>query len=132
MTTNESRPSLPPFALESATGKVRLTEDGWNSRNPGKVVLDCTPDSEWHIRAEFMHGPRVPAMHAVNSATGPWLSHQLNVASLFRPSHAPSVPCDRGGKPDGIQRGENMNDFFGIEDLLAQVYEDALYAPIPT
>ena len=32
------RPPLPPFTLESATQKVRLAEDAWNSRDPGRVA----------------------------------------------------------------------------------------------
>jgi uncharacterized protein len=46
----------PPFALESATRKVRLAEDAWNSRNPEKVSLAYTPDSRWRNRAEFING----------------------------------------------------------------------------
>ena len=38
-----SRPPLPPFTLESATEKVRLAEDGWNSRDPAKVAQAYTP-----------------------------------------------------------------------------------------
>jgi nuclear transport factor 2 (NTF2) superfamily protein len=36
--------------------KVRLAEDGWNSRNPEKVALAYTPDSRWRNRAEFVTG----------------------------------------------------------------------------
>ncbi|MBV8456402.1 MAG: nuclear transport factor 2 family protein [Acetobacteraceae bacterium] len=46
----------PPFTLESATQKVRLAEDAWNSRNPEKVSLAYTPDSRWRNRAEFING----------------------------------------------------------------------------
>jgi uncharacterized protein len=46
----------PPFTLESATQKVRLAEDGWNSRDPEKVSLAYTPDSRWRNRAEFANG----------------------------------------------------------------------------
>lgn len=52
----ETRPPLPPFTLETATEKVRLAEDGWNSRNPGKVALAYTTDSQWRNRAEFVQG----------------------------------------------------------------------------
>ena len=51
-----SRPPLPPFTLETATQKVRLAEDGWNSRDPQKVALAYTPDSRWRNRAEFIVG----------------------------------------------------------------------------
>ncbi len=51
-----ARPPLPPFTLESATQKVRLAEDGWNSRDPEKVSLAYTADSVWRNRAEFLTG----------------------------------------------------------------------------
>ncbi len=47
---------LPPFDLESARLKVRLAEDGWNSRDPEKVALAYTPDSYWRNRVEFIVG----------------------------------------------------------------------------
>ena len=46
----------PPFTREGAVQKVRLAEDGWNSRNPEKVSLAYTPDSRWRNRAEFING----------------------------------------------------------------------------
>lgn len=50
------RPPLPPFTAESAAEKVRLAEDGWNSRDPARVALAYTPDSAWRNRAEFLNG----------------------------------------------------------------------------
>ncbi|WP_157669769.1 nuclear transport factor 2 family protein [Chitinibacter sp. GC72] len=50
------RPPLPPFDLESATQKVRLAEDGWNSRDPERVSLVYTEDSVWRNRHEFPRG----------------------------------------------------------------------------
>lgn len=47
---------VPPFTLETATQKVRLAEDGWNSRDPERVSLVYTPDSRWRNRAEFITG----------------------------------------------------------------------------
>ncbi len=52
----ESRPPLPPFNLESAQLKVRLAEDAWNTRDPERVALAYTADSEWRNRAEFIQG----------------------------------------------------------------------------
>ena len=52
----DERPPLPPFTVEGATVKVRLAEDGWNSRDPAKVSLAYTPDSRWRNRAEFLQG----------------------------------------------------------------------------
>ena len=46
----------PPFTLETARQKVRLAEDGWNSRDPERVSLAYTPDSRWRNRAEFIAG----------------------------------------------------------------------------
>lgn len=50
------RPPLPPFTMETAVEKVRLAEDGWNSRDPEKVALAYTVDSTWRNRAEFVQG----------------------------------------------------------------------------
>jgi uncharacterized protein len=51
-----ARPPLPPFTRETAIQKVRMAEDGWNTRDPEKVALAYTPDSRWRNRAEFVHG----------------------------------------------------------------------------
>jgi uncharacterized protein len=51
-----SRPPLPPFSLETATQKVRLAEDAWNTRDPARVALAYTVDSRWRNRADFPHG----------------------------------------------------------------------------
>ncbi|PZQ01517.1 MAG: DUF1348 domain-containing protein [Variovorax paradoxus] len=56
MNAAEQRPPLPPFTAESAAQKVRLAEDGWNSRDPDRVVLAYTPDTVWRNRAEFPVG----------------------------------------------------------------------------
>ncbi|MDG4674874.1 nuclear transport factor 2 family protein [Shinella sp. 838] len=56
MTTKAGRPPLPPFAEASARQKVRMAEDGWNGRDPAKVVLAYTHDSQWRNRAEFPRG----------------------------------------------------------------------------
>jgi nuclear transport factor 2 (NTF2) superfamily protein len=50
------RPPLPPFTHETAIQKVRLAEDGWNSRTPEKVALAYTIDSRWRNRSEFVNG----------------------------------------------------------------------------
>jgi nuclear transport factor 2 (NTF2) superfamily protein len=52
----ESRPPVPPFTRETAIEKVRQAENGWNSRDPHKVSLAYTPDSQWRNRAEFLTG----------------------------------------------------------------------------
>jgi hypothetical protein len=52
----ESRPPLPPFTLETARQKIQAAEDAWNSRDPDRVALAYTPDSEWRNRSEFFSG----------------------------------------------------------------------------
>ena len=47
---------VPPFTEETAIAKVRLAEDGWNSRDPARVSLAYTADSRWRNRAEFPVG----------------------------------------------------------------------------
>ena len=49
-----SRPPLPPFNDQTAVEKVRLAEDGWNSRDPAKVALAYTLDTKWRNRVEFV------------------------------------------------------------------------------
>ena len=51
-----SRPPLPPFTHETALQKVRAAEDGWNSRDPARVALAYTEDSQWRNRSEFLQG----------------------------------------------------------------------------
>jgi uncharacterized protein len=51
-----SHPPLPPFTRDTAIQKVRLAEDGWNSRDPARVCLAYTIDSRWRNRAEFVTG----------------------------------------------------------------------------
>ena len=52
----EARPPFPPFTRETAAQKVRMAEDGWNSRDPERVVLAYTADSQWRNRSEFPRG----------------------------------------------------------------------------
>ncbi len=47
---------VPPFNVDSAIRKVRLAEDGWNSRDPQRVSLAYTEESRWRNRAEFATG----------------------------------------------------------------------------
>jgi nuclear transport factor 2 (NTF2) superfamily protein len=52
----ETKPPLPPFTLESALQKVKAAEDAWNTRDPERVALAYTLDSEWRNRTEFFSG----------------------------------------------------------------------------
>jgi len=54
--TTQSVSLVPPFTRETAIQKVRRAEDAWNSRDPQRVALGYTVDSEWRNRAEFVHG----------------------------------------------------------------------------
>jgi uncharacterized protein len=50
------RPPVPPFTEETARQKVQAAEDAWNSRDPERVALAYTEDTEWRNRTEFIHG----------------------------------------------------------------------------
>ena len=52
----EIRHPLPPFTMETALQKVQLAEDAWNTRNPEKVSLAYTLNTEWRNRVEFING----------------------------------------------------------------------------
>lgn len=54
--TEAVRPPLPPFTLETAAQKVRAAENAWNGRDPEKIALAYTIDSQWRNRAEFLSG----------------------------------------------------------------------------
>ena len=63
------RPPLPPFTVETAVQKVRMAEDAWNTRDPERVALAYTEDSQWRNRAEFFQGR--PAIIQFLGANGP-------------------------------------------------------------
>jgi uncharacterized protein len=52
----EQKLPLPPFTLETAKQKIQMAEDAWNSKNPEKVALAYTKDSEWRNRDLFING----------------------------------------------------------------------------
>jgi uncharacterized protein len=52
----DTKPPLPPFTLETAIAKVQAAEDAWNTRNPDRVALAYTEDSQWRNRTEFFSG----------------------------------------------------------------------------
>lgn len=56
MINQELRPPFPPFTVETAAQKVRAAEDGWNNKDPQRVALAYTIDSQWRNRAEFLTG----------------------------------------------------------------------------
>ena len=63
------RPPFPPFNRESAIQKVRLAEDGWNSRDAAKVALAYTLDTQWRNRATFIKSRE----EAQAFLTGKWI-----------------------------------------------------------
>jgi uncharacterized protein len=50
------RPPLPPFTEETARQKVQAAEDAWNTRDPERVAMAYTEDTEWRNRSEFLNG----------------------------------------------------------------------------
>lgn len=52
----DKRYPLPPFTPETALQKVKAAEDAWNTRDPEKVSLAYTIDTEWRNRTEFING----------------------------------------------------------------------------
>ena len=52
----ETKPPLPPFTLETAKAKIQAAENAWNTRDPDRVALAYTEDSEWRNRNEFVTG----------------------------------------------------------------------------
>jgi uncharacterized protein len=52
----ETKLPLPPFSLDTAQVKVQSAEDVWNTRDPERVALAYTEDSQWRNRAEFFSG----------------------------------------------------------------------------
>jgi nuclear transport factor 2 (NTF2) superfamily protein len=52
----ESKPPFPPFDTDTAREKVRMAEDGWNTRDPKRVALAYSEDTRWRNRTEFVTG----------------------------------------------------------------------------
>ena len=52
----EKKYPLPPFSLEDAKEKVQLAENAWNAKNPEKIALAYSPDTEWRNRNTFING----------------------------------------------------------------------------
>jgi len=50
------KPPLPPFTRESATQKIRMAEDAWNIRDPERIALAYSLDSQWRNRSRFVTG----------------------------------------------------------------------------
>ncbi|MFC4244542.1 nuclear transport factor 2 family protein [Gryllotalpicola reticulitermitis] len=68
----DTRPPFPPFDTEGALKKVQAAEDAWNTRDPEKVSLAYTPDSEWRNRDVHVTGRAA----IVEFLTGKWEREQ--------------------------------------------------------
>jgi uncharacterized protein len=70
--TDDTRPPVPPFTDETARQKVRAAEDAWNGRDPARVALAYTTDSQWRNRSRFVSGrPEIVAF-----LTEKWLAER--------------------------------------------------------
>lgn len=69
----EQKFPLPPFNFETATQKVQLAEDAWNSQDPERISLAYTMDTEWRNRSEFVNGRE----NVVKFLSGKW-KRELN------------------------------------------------------
>ncbi|NAS30861.1 DUF1348 family protein [Flavobacteriaceae bacterium R38] len=52
----EQKPPFPPFTKETAMQKIQAAEDAWNTKNPEKISMAYTIDTEWRNRSEFING----------------------------------------------------------------------------
>ncbi len=52
----EQKPPFPPFTEETAKQKIQAAENAWNAKDPDKVCMAYTIDTEWRNRAEFIKG----------------------------------------------------------------------------
>jgi len=64
----EKKYPLPPFTLETAKQKIQGAEDAWNSKDPVKISMAYSPDSEWRNRNQFVNG----RAEIVEFLTGKW------------------------------------------------------------
>ena len=64
----EQKHPLPPFTVETAKQKTQMAEDAWNTRDPQKIALAYTIDSEWRNRDVFVNGRE----EIVQFLTGKW------------------------------------------------------------
>ena len=78
-------PLVPPFTRDTAIAKVRMAEDGWNSRDPQRVSLVYTEDSRWRNRAEFPVGRK----QIVEFLTRKW-ARELDYRLIKRLDQRPS------------------------------------------
>ena len=54
--SEEKKYPIPPFNTETAKQKIQAAEDAWNTKDPDRIALAYTIDSEWRNRTEFING----------------------------------------------------------------------------
>ena len=52
----ELRKPLPPFDFNGATQKVRMAENAWNLKDPQKISMAYSVNSQWRNRDLFING----------------------------------------------------------------------------
>ena len=70
---------VPPFTLETATAKVRAAEDAWNSRDPERVAMEYSEDSQWRNRSTLLNG-RAEIREFLQDKWNTELEYRLNKA----------------------------------------------------
>ena len=107
------RPPVPPFTEETARQKVQAAEDAWNTRDPERVALAYTDDSEWRNRDEFFQGRRRSSTSS--AASGPRSSITGCERALVLPGNRISVrfeyecvtPAASGGEATATSTGSS-------------------------
>jgi hypothetical protein len=74
MPQSAPQPIKPPFTEESARAKVQFAEDAWNSRDPERVVLAYTEDSDWRNRDEFITAARKSNRSSAANGQRNWIT----------------------------------------------------------
>ena len=89
----DPRPPVPPFTVESARTKVQAAEDAWNSRDPHRVSLAYTADSQWRNRSEFLTGrPAIVEFLSRKLGAGAGLCTAQGAVGLHREPDRRPVP----------------------------------------
>ena len=52
----EKKYPLPPFNEETAAQKVQMAEDAWNAKDPVKISMAYSENTEWRNRIDFING----------------------------------------------------------------------------
>jgi nuclear transport factor 2 (NTF2) superfamily protein len=103
MSTNENtRPPSPPFKFDTATQKVRLAEDAWNSKDPVKVSLAYTSESVWRNRSDFLTGRQ----EIIEFLTKKW-NKELNYRLIKSYGHLQKIKFRYGLRMNGKMSSEN-------------------------